>query len=312
MPVKKGTIALIIIFNYKYYKNIEILEEIYKNRFSNIFHLVPFYTGDKENVIPVYENSYNFQGYIAQGFRAFYNKEFTHYFFVADDLILNPSINENNFREHLHLNEKSCFLPFFNVLHKTQSGQFWSRVKDAYNFNLHTDGVEASSEIPDFMEAKMLMGRFGFEFHPLKHDQLFPKPKFPKRIYKLNKVKGYLKWVFYNVMGKSYELRYPLVGGYSDIFIISQDAIRKFCHYCGVFAATDLFVEIAIPTAIALSAEDVKTEEFLPMKGKALWTEAELGELKKYNFELGALLNDFPENYIYLHPVKLSKWKVKK
>jgi len=55
--------ALILIYNHRYDKNIEILEKIYSKRFSVIFHLVPFYDGNRDNVIPVYENSYYFEGY---------------------------------------------------------------------------------------------------------------------------------------------------------------------------------------------------------------------------------------------------------
>ena len=45
-------VALIIIYNHQYNKNIDILERIYNGRFSNIYHLVPFYNGEKQNVIP--------------------------------------------------------------------------------------------------------------------------------------------------------------------------------------------------------------------------------------------------------------------
>ncbi len=55
-------IALVIIYNHQYNKNIDILERIYKGRFSHIYHLIPFYQGDKENVIPVYDASLYFQG----------------------------------------------------------------------------------------------------------------------------------------------------------------------------------------------------------------------------------------------------------
>src|SRR5438309_2566399 len=54
--------ALIIVFNHRYDKNIPLLETLYEGRFSNIYYLVPFYDGEKENVIPVYENSFRFQG----------------------------------------------------------------------------------------------------------------------------------------------------------------------------------------------------------------------------------------------------------
>jgi hypothetical protein len=43
-----STVALVIIYNHRYDKNIDILESIYANRFSNIFHIVPFYDGDKK------------------------------------------------------------------------------------------------------------------------------------------------------------------------------------------------------------------------------------------------------------------------
>ena len=75
-------VALIIIYNHKFDRNIDILENIYKDRFSNIYHLVPFYTGDKSNVISVYENSHYFQGYVAQGFKSYFKEEFEHYFFI--------------------------------------------------------------------------------------------------------------------------------------------------------------------------------------------------------------------------------------
>ena len=59
-------VALIIIYNHQYIKNIEITERIYNGKFSNIYHLVPFYHGVRSNVIPVYDNSHYFQGYVAQ------------------------------------------------------------------------------------------------------------------------------------------------------------------------------------------------------------------------------------------------------
>jgi len=111
------SVALIIIYNHQYNKNIEILEQIYKGRFSNIYHLVPFYNGEKPNVIAVYENSFYFHGYVAQGFKSYFRKDYAHYFFIADDLILNPIIDETNYTLYLNLNSNSCFLPNFIILH---------------------------------------------------------------------------------------------------------------------------------------------------------------------------------------------------
>lgn len=40
-------VALIVVYNHRYDRNIEVVERIYAGRFSNIFHLVPFYDGTK-------------------------------------------------------------------------------------------------------------------------------------------------------------------------------------------------------------------------------------------------------------------------
>ncbi len=116
-------VALVIIYNHQYNQNIDILERMYKNRFSNIYHLVPFYKDDKSNVIPVYCSSYCFQGYVAQGFKNYFNEDFDHYFFIGDDLILNPLINESNYREHLKLEKEACFIPRLSPLN--ESKVFW-------------------------------------------------------------------------------------------------------------------------------------------------------------------------------------------
>jgi hypothetical protein len=97
--------------------------------------------------------------------------------------------------------------------------------------------------------------------------------------------------------------------------------MEKFYHYCGVFAAMNLFVELALPTAMVLSAKEIVTENDLELRGKALWPDGgqrlngdlepaygDYEELAGYNFNLKQLLDNFPETYIYLHPVKLSKW----
>jgi hypothetical protein len=219
----KKQLAFIIVYNHQYNKNIEILETIYSQRFSHIYHLVPFYSGGKSNVIPVYENSYYFQGYIAQGLKSYFDENFVHYMFIADDLLLHPDINETNYREFFKLGEQTCFV---------------------LNFE---------------------------EFHTQK------------------------KW-------------WPMVGSYSDLLIVSADVIKPFCQYCGVFAATWLFVEIALPTAMVLSTFDIVTEKDLDLQAILLWIEKDFKRFDHYNYQLKKLLKDFPENTLYIHPIKLSKW----
>jgi hypothetical protein len=302
----QSKVALIIIFNHKYDKNIAALEQIYKDRFTNIFFLIPFYTGTNIKVIPVYENSFYFQGYVAQGMKYFYREDFEHYFFIADDLILNPIINESNYKVHLKLNNSTSFLPGFASLHEMGT---WTRVKDAYQFTLHKKGVEIINELPSLEKAMNNFNKLQLRLKPLKFKQIYNDSIFPKSFKALLK---YLEWWYlrlkYVRKKINLDLKYPLVGSYADIFVISSDTIKEFCQYCGVFAATDLHVEVAIPTALALSTINISFEKDLMFQGKSLWTAEEHAELDKYNFNLNHLFNVFPPKYLYLHPVKLSKW----
>lgn len=76
-------VCLSIIFNHKYDINIPLLERMYNKRFSSLFYIVPFSSGKIEGVssnriIPVYETSYCFQGYISQAYERIKNNNYTH------------------------------------------------------------------------------------------------------------------------------------------------------------------------------------------------------------------------------------------
>jgi hypothetical protein len=302
-------VALIIIYNHQYNKNIEISERIYKSRFSNIYHLVPFYNGNKSNVITVYESSFYFQGYLAQGFKSFYREEFSHYFFIADDLFLNPVINEKNYTEHLQLKQNTCFLPGFVTLHNVTFG-WWPRVGEAFRYKIKVPGVEAENQLPDFDTALAAFEKFGLKIKPLCIDQVWKAPASIKEFgwMLIRNSLNLIRKIKSKVLNKKHNLSYPLVGSYADIFIVSSDAIKQFCHYCGVFAATKLFVEVGLPTSLVLSAQEIVTEKDLKLQGKALWTNDQLKILDNYENKLSKLSDDFPGDCLYLHPVKLSKW----
>lgn len=308
-------VALVIIYNHQYNENIDVLDRIYDGRFSHIYHLVPFYKGEKENVIPVYESSFYFQGYVAQGLKSYFNEEFTHYFFVADDLMLNPIINEKNYSHLLNLSATSCFLPGFIALHEAGS---WPRVGEAFRWSAKLSGIEATDQIPCYADALKRCEQFGLEFKPLRFDQIniLPKsllewvrPLASRRIFE--HLFFILLYLNSRLRNKTYHLPYPIIGSYSDIFIVSSDAIKLFCHYCGVFASTKLFVEVGLPTSLVFSANEIRTEDQLNIKGRALWTKEDYRELEKFENSLDKLFANFPSNYLYLHPIKLSKWNAR-
>ena len=297
-PIK---IALIIIFNHRYDQNIKVLEAIYKYRFSHLYFLVPFYDGNQPNVIPVYENSYYYQGYIAQAFQFYFKEEYGYYLFIADDMILNPLVNENNLIHHLKLNEFSCFIPNLVSLHDVQDR--W-HTQVAIDFNVKEWGVEAVNEIPSYEEALTAFNKFNLKVLPLRHSQIYESESILRKMVSLVKICLRRK----KIPKKHYQLPYPLVGAFSDFIVIPKRTIKKFAHYCGVFAAMNLFVELAIPTAMVLSTDEIVTEKDLPLHGQYLWSEQELRQLDEYNQSLSNLIKNFPVEWLFIHPVKLSKW----
>ncbi|OAV75155.1 hypothetical protein Barb7_01240 [Bacteroidales bacterium Barb7] len=278
-------------------------------RFSNIYHLIPFYIGTKSNVIPVYDCSYYFQGYVAQGFKSFFKENYDHYFFVADDLVLNPIINENNYTKHFRLKQNTCFLPGFITFHELK--KYWHRTTESFQYNINIPGVEAKNKLPKYESTLLLFKKFGLEIEPLNFDQIWYNPGFSIREWGriLLRDRFYIiRKILSELTNKKYNLPYPLVGSYSDIFIVSSDAIKQFSHYCGVFATTKLFVEVALPTSLVLSAQEIITEKDLKLQGEALWTKEQYKILNKYENKLMLLLKEFPKDHLYLHPIKLSKW----
>ncbi|MEN9447929.1 MAG: hypothetical protein RJA25_1219 [Bacteroidota bacterium] len=318
----KSKVALIIIYNHRYDKNIEVLENLYKTRFSNIYHLIPFYDGDKENVIAVYENSYRFQGYISQAFRTFYKDMYDHYFFVADDLMLNPAINENNYSDCLNISPTASYFPVF--LDFNDDDLKWMRIRGAIEYPHFVPGVEFHKELPSNEEATRILRNAGFELKPILYKNAYTshiKLNFKKDIIEgesslMNKTNTIIRYIINRIKSsihtsrnKTFHLKYPMVGGYSDIFVVSKSCIKPFVRYCGIFATSQMFVEFAIPTALLLSTKEIQTEATIDYKGKALWTEADYQMIAPFKNDLNQLISNFPKNHLYLHPIKLSKWK---
>lgn len=317
--------AIVLVYNHRYDANIDVLERLYADRFSGVFHLVPFYDGPKRNVIPVYENSYRFEGYIAQGLREYFREEFDHYLFVADDLLLHPGINEGNYAEHFGLEADGSFVPEpFSIhrLHNNHTLRFepyqkggetkfhWWRVRDLARYKHHVEGLENSREMPTYAEAEALLRAHGYDVVPLRFEDLYgPMPSSPER----SAMWKYLKDLRH--LRRQYRLDYPMVASFSDLAIVSKVSVRKFAHYCGVFAANGLFVEAALPTALLLAAKTVVTEPRLQKRGSIYWTytpaetAAYAAAMKPYGNSLECLRQNFPADKLYLHPVKLSRWQ---
>ncbi len=285
-------IALLIIYNHRYDKNIPKLNDIYRHRFRNIYHVVPFYDGEMENVIAVYEHSWFFQGYVSQAYQHLKDKGFTHFFAVADDMLLNPELNENNLFEYWGLGENECFLDYFHFLPELKWR--WYQLR-AMKWKLNQRGVEVRNILPTKQKALEQFKKHGIPYSNI--------PVTPFLSWHVEYLYTYLR---------NYKRRltdYPLVGGYADIFLVTSEVMEKFALYCGAFSATKLFVELAIPTALVLSSDNIKLSKDLNLSSGALWSEKDKEFLKRYNNSLDGLMENFPKDKLFLHPIKLSQWK---
>lgn len=297
-------ICLVIIYNHRYDQNIKILEQIYKGRFAAIYHLVPFYDGKKQNVIPVYESSYQFQGYVAQGMKYFYNNNYTHYLFIGDDLILNPDINQNNLFDILGISDTDSYIPETRPLGRCQLWDYRVRHFNAFRSFHEYTGTNYKNEIMTKTEAFEKTAKLNYSNDDFKlgYKQLFNGVINKREL--LEFVVQHPKHFF--KLFRGIEMPYPFFGGYSDIFLLHRDDIIKTVKTFGVFAAIHLFAEIAIPTAMELNCRNLQKQN--GKSGKVLW-EGERNQLEfEYSNSLTKLLNNWPADCTYIHPVKLSQW----
>lgn len=289
-------IALLVVYNHRYDKNIPIIDELFKGKFSHVFHLVPFYDGKKENVIPVYDSSYYFQNYIAQAYTHIKNEGFTHYLVVADDMVLNPMCNENNLWEKMGISTQDCYISRLTIMQERKD--FWPHTIKGLKYKVRQPGVEIENVLPSKEEAEEKFKKHGISCEKVPLKRLISKNRY--NFYHL----------FLRQIPFSLKMDYPLIGGYSDIFLLTSKEMPRFCQYCGAFAATKLFVEIAIPTSLFLTADSIKIDKDVLLKKGDIWFD-EIEQLKeKYSGDLNALLDDFPKDKLFIHPVKLSKWKL--
>lgn len=295
-------IALLIIYNHRYDKNISRINQIYSGRFEHIYHIVPFYDGDLGNVIPVYDNSFQFQGYISQAFQHLKEKGFSHYIAVADDMLINPSLDENNFFEISGIANDACFTHNFHDI--TKINRKWYHTKDAIRFSVFNRGIEIDAILPTTEQALKSFATHGFKTK-LVPEWPYSKLRRPVKEFLL----GIRRMIWYRLFCKVY-YRYPLLGGYSDMIVVPAQVMPTFCQYCGAFAAARLFVEIAIPTAMALSSSHIQSISDIHMSKFLIFPRKDENNiLTSCNFSYDKLVSVFPQDMLYIHPVKLSQWK---
>ncbi len=317
-------VALLILFNHNFERNLDRLDEIYKGRFDHVWYVMPFYTGSRKDVIRVHESSYHFQGFVAKALDLVRDESFDHYLFIGDDLLLNPKINQENYQRFFCVDKNSAFLPgMFLLTDENESrpyrhlAPYWPWLQSALDLEIDTPGLQVSQFLPSYDQALKRLAAHGLHFEPKVHWKMFVwknlySTEVFKALYKRKLSKKY-KWAL-SVLKSSKVfskkcLPYPVIGSYSDILLVPHADSFEFMQYCGIFSALNLFVEIALPTSLALAATVIREEKDLPHKGYTMWTpeDAETFE-NRFNKSLANLYNRFPEDALYVHPVKFSRW----
>lgn len=286
-----------VIYNHKYVTNVAKIEKYYQGKFSDINHLMPFYdkktdgeTNPEEKIITVFESSHNFQGFFAQAFQQYYKKEYEYYIFIADDLILNPSLNESNIIETFNCEPDKGYIKSLELLSKRKklfrvpktgiyfyNGKFtpWYKLKES-NHAIYIKDAKGKLKSNRFLETERY---------------LMDVEKWKAKLRNLG--------ISREEIENSGE-KYPLLLSFSDLIIVPKSGIEKFCYYCGLFAAANLHVELAAPTALAMSIENLVTEKDLKWKGM----QHSLNEKKI--FTQANLEGAFKKRITYIHPIKLS------
>lgn len=316
-------VCLVVVFNHRFERNLGTLDRIYKDRFSNVKYLMPFYEGDRSDVIPVYESSYQFQGFFAQAYDRFYDGRYSHYIFVADDMLLNPHLDERNIVAELGLDAETAYIE--DLVPVTAQQSLWRHTGNAFDaFSYAYSGTSHNGELPETEEALGRYAALGISYDPSFSLRTARQWVSARDLDRLLHHPPYRSQVWHFLRRR--RIPYPLLKAYSDFLVVPGTSIRRFCHLCGVFAAMRLFVEIAIPTALALTCASVRAERRLygrgesgpprtgpanvRYKGITIWRGEGWDAIwPGDNRDLRAFLRSFHEDWLYVHPVKLSQWR---
>jgi len=295
-----ANICLSFVFNHQFERNIPKLRKFYDDRFSTIRYLSPFSKSTESDIIPIFEASIHFQGYFAQAFRHL-PRNYDYYVFCGDDLILNPSLNEDNLINALNC-DNSAYIKYLNPIWEHSFS--WHKFEECNQFTENEYTIPYQILLPS--RNKLLKT---YENHGLYYRNLgFHNFKGVKeKIITINRIKSGISYFLKN--GNKRFVNYPLVEGYSDLIVIPHDHLELFCHYCGIFAAMNLWVDAAVATALILTELEIRTEKDSNYSGTEYWNGDEIiDRLKPSKNKLDKIGEIFNNDELYIHPIKLSSY----
>ena len=169
-PAQPLNVSLIFVHNHRFEQNLARLDKLFGDRFHDIQHLVPFYRGPAKNVISVYESSHRFENFFAQGFPRFCKAGSSHYLFCADDMIINPQLNESNLCAELGLEKGSGYIKYLEPI--TAAPFRWAHTAGALSALAGNNGTNWKAELPDEQTARDRLAAHGLKMGELSWRQL--------------------------------------------------------------------------------------------------------------------------------------------
>ena len=249
---------------------------------------------------PIFESSIHFQGYFAQAF-IHLPKDCEYYVFCGDDLIINPCLNENNLINALNCNDSS-YIKYLNPVWEHSFA--WHKFEECNQFTEKEYSIPYHNLLPSRNALLKIYENHGFKYRNVGFHNLNGIKE--KRI-TTNRIKSGISYFLRN--GNKRYINYPLVEGYSDLIVVPQGHLELFCHYCGIFAAMNLWVDAAIATALILSGSEIRTEKDSNYSGTEYWNGEEIiNRLKPIDNKLDKIGEIFEKDELYIHPIKLSSY----
>lgn len=323
--------CLVVIYNHNYAQNIPIINKIYAGRFASIKHVIPF-AQDDFNVIGVFESSYQFSGYIAQAYSRIVSNEFARYMFVADDVLLSPVITEETLESKFGV---GAYIDDLSVVNSSDLKSWKWAMAAEMNFRNGGNACEGMRFLPTYEEACALVSAHGLSPEDAPSEEYYTmalsaaaidpdgcyRIRIPRSFKQEFRHRHPLSYWGRKLWGRGLDERdffpqsrrlYPFLRSWSDIVIVPADKLRQFAFYCGVFASMRVFAEMAIPTALAFVCPKIITRRKLGYKAIVSGEAADKirGEMvERYDGSLKRLLDNFPDDLLFVHPVKLSQWR---
>lgn len=341
-----STVALVIIYNNNFEQNIEKIEKIYKNRFNVLFHLMPGYNVKQhkengtyhDNVLPVYYDSKNFNGYIPQVKDVLLATNCDYYAFIADDVLLDPVLNQDNLIDALSLSKYA----------KDDNSQKTGYINEMY--------IIDNAELIEYVYGMQSICYISSETYSYKHNYIKLLPSYddackrflmhgldPQQMcgtgfltFLQNNFARFLNWQNYidlktlylnidqytknqlhfiadNCNKNDVNRCYPAVHAFSDFFVVSRAAFEEFAYLCGVFAIIGIFVEAAIPTAMILCLDNIsKFKDTCYLKfDDGIYPHGRQKYPAMYKNDFMKLVqNEFStqNKQLFIHPVKLQQF----